>query len=139
MLEQMSEAMKENGKLREKVKDLEHWRDTSATQQRMLSEDLKAVQDKLVGLPWCDLSSICDVLSNTFRRTILHSYWSLLMVTVHWYILRLLLEKHRANCHSSLTSWLQLVPRAAIELRNNSMPDLKRTSDVVWVRNLTGR
>lgn len=50
MFEQMSEAVKENDELREKVKDLEHGRDTSTTQNRMLSEDLKAVQDKLVSL-----------------------------------------------------------------------------------------
>lgn len=50
LFEQMSRALQENEELRDKVKDLEYWRDTSATQQRMLSEDLKAVKDKLVSL-----------------------------------------------------------------------------------------
>lgn len=54
LFEQLSKATEKNGELREKVKDLEHLRDTSVKQQRMLSEELKAVQDKLVSLIWCD-------------------------------------------------------------------------------------
>lgn len=50
MFEEMAQTMSENGVLQERVKDLEHMRDTSATQNRRLCEDLNALKDQLVSL-----------------------------------------------------------------------------------------
>ncbi|KAM0717569.1 hypothetical protein Q7P37_007421 [Cladosporium fusiforme] len=52
LFEQLSKAVSRNETLQEKVKDLEHGRDSSVTQNRKLNEDLTLLQDKLNASPF---------------------------------------------------------------------------------------